>query len=107
MSLDVSLYMGDENCVFEANITHNLVRMADEAGLYDACWHPEIISAVQAKDIIPVLEKGLADLKSRPEYFKVFDAPNRWGRYVDFIPWVESYLAACKENPDAEIRVGR
>lgn len=60
MSLDVYLYeiiiatppelclecvsSGDEhpheNCVFTANVTHNLIPMAREAGIYEACWRP-------------------------------------------------------------------
>ena len=107
MSLDVSLYAVKRTCVFDANITHNLGKMANEAGIYNACWSPETIDAKQAKDIIPFLERGLADLKSRPEHFKQFDAPNGWGKYVDFVPWVEKYLAACKEDPEAEIEISR
>jgi hypothetical protein len=93
--------------VFWSNITHNLNEMAAEAGIYKACWRPEEIGATTAKDIIPLLEIGLADLKERPKYFKKFDSPNGWGTYVDFVPWVEEYLNACKEYPDAEINASR
>ena len=41
-----------EYIVFEANITHNLSRMAREAGLYEACWHPhELLDPVVAAQI--------------------------------------------------------
>ena len=103
MSLDVSLVVE----VFEANITHNLTEMADAAGIYEACWRPEESGAVTASDIIHLLEKGLADLKARPEYFKQFEPENKWGTYDGFVPWVEKYLAACKENPEAIIQVDR
>lgn len=144
MSLDVTL-LGEENTVecicsecghkhskteremlFDANITHNLTDMAEEAGIYEACWRPyrlhpdykemddydeeyefEIHLPIQAKDIIPLLEKGLADLKARPKYFKKFDASNGWGTYEHFVPWVSKYLEACKENPNAIIETSR
>ena len=107
MSLDVYLTAVRPTEVYSANITHNLNSMADAAGIYQACWRPEEIGAKYASDIIPLLEKGLEDLKARPEYFKQFNSPNGWGVYENFVPWVEKYLAACKENPDAEIQVSR
>jgi hypothetical protein len=92
---------------FEANITHNLNRMAEAAGVYDACWHPEAIGATKAGQLIERLTKGLADLKARPGHFELFNAKNGWGLYKHFVPWVERYLEACKAYPDAEISVSR
>ena len=97
----------ETDCVFDANITHNLGKMADAAGIYYACWRPEEINCKLARDIIPILEKGYEDMKSRPDYFKQFDSPNGWGLYIHFLPWVEKYLEACKTYPDAEISVSR
>ncbi len=97
----------ETECVFDANITHNLNKMADAAGIYEACWRPEEIGATKASDIIPILQKGFEDMKARPEYFKKFDSENGWGTYKDFLPWVESYLYACREYPDAIIEVSR
>jgi hypothetical protein len=59
------------------------------------------------KKIIELLEKGLADLKERPEYFEQFNSSNGWGMYEHFVPFVEKYLEACKEYPDAIIEVSR
>lgn len=111
MSLDVSLHAktqaGDVECVFDANITHNLAEMADKAGIYHACWRPDEIQAKKAGDIVDILEKGYQDLKARPEYFEQFNAQNGWGKYKNFLPWVKEYLDACMEYPDAEIYVSR
>jgi hypothetical protein len=93
--------------VFESNITHNLGIMAKEAGIYQACWRPEEINAEYASDIIPLLEKGLKDLKAKPEHYKQFNASNGWGSYEHFVPWVEEYLNACKQYPNAKIEVSR
>ena len=107
MSLDVTLIETRPCEVFEDNITHNLGEMALRAGIYEVCWRPEEIGITKAKDIIHILEKGLADLKSRPEYFRQFDSPNGWGLYDNFVPWVERYLEACKNHPEATIEVSR
>ena len=140
MSLDVYLnrkrylsydegktYTEDDEQVYWANITHNLGKMADEAGVYEALWRPHRLkegynilesdhqaewkfeeeNKTTAKDIIPLLEKGLADLKSRPEHFEKFNSSNGWGMYEHFVPFVEKYLEACKEYPDAIIEVSR
>jgi len=61
--------------LYWANITHNLGEMADKAGIYKALWRPEEIGAKYAKDIIEIVEKGLSDLKARPEYFEQFNSP--------------------------------
>jgi len=110
MSLDFYLqYHLDNNDVevFWKNITHNLNTMADKAGIYKALWRPEEIGAKKAKDVIKLLERGLKELKSRPEYFKKFNPPNGWGDYEGFLKFVESCLEACKKYPNAEIYVSR
>ena len=46
MSLDVELFEkidGVDRLVFEANVTHNLNRMAEAAGFYKEVWRPEEI----------------------------------------------------------------
>ncbi len=128
LSYDAGKTLTEENeTVYDANITHNLGKMADEAGIYEALWRPHRLkegynilesdhqaewkfeeeNKTTAKDIIPFLEKGLADLKSRPEHFEKFNSSNGWGTYEHFVPFVEKYLEACKEYPDAIIEVSR
>ena len=126
MSLDVTLIEGHEEpttrwcdycgvehqcapelVVYDANITHNLNRMAKEAGIYEACWRPEEIGATHARDLIPLLRRGLRKLVEDPEHFKQFNASNGWGLYEHFVTWVSEYLRACEEHPYATIRVSR
>jgi len=97
----------EQELLYDANITHNLTAMADKAGIYKALWRPEEIDAKYAKDIIDIVEKGLEDLKSRPEYFKQFNSPNGWGMYKNFVPFVSDYLDALKQYPDSEIYISR
>lgn len=93
--------------LYSANITHNLGEMAAAAGIYSACWRPEEIGITKASQLIPLLESGLAELKAQPEHFKKYNSPNGWGCYESFVPWVENYLNACKEYPEAEVSVWR
>ena len=112
---------------YNANITHNLNKMARKAGIYEALWRPhrlregydipegdyekewdyEAIVTIKPTEIIPILEKGLRDLENRPEYFKSFNSPNGWGMYKHFVPFVRGYLEACKENKDCIIEISR
>jgi len=92
---------------YSANITHNLNVMAKEAGIYNHLWRPEEIGVTKARELIEPLRAGLAAMKADPKRFKKFDSPNGWGRYRNFVPWIESYLAACIKFPDANIEVSR
>ena len=113
MSLDITLYMeintgGDtlrSVILFDANITHNLGKMADAAGLYPCLWRPHSCGHTLAKDIIPELTRGYNKLKDNPLEFKEYDNPCGWGTYDTFLPWVREYLDACNEHPLASIDV--
>lgn len=67
----------------------------------------EALKQAVAEQLIEPLEKAIADMKARPEYYEQFNSPNGWGTYKDFVPWLEKYLAACKEYPDAVVEVSR
>lgn len=127
-------YEEDNETVYDCNITHNLTRLADEASIYEALWRPfnlhpdyhkedyedefgrtdydaewefECSHTMYAKDVINILEKGLNELKDKPDYYKQFESDNGWGLYIQFVPFVEKYLNACKEFPDAIIECSR
>jgi len=93
--------------VHECNITHNLGKMANEAGIYQVLWRPEECGVKVAGDMIEALEKGLEDMKVRPAHYRQFDAKNGWGTYDDFIPFLDELLTACKRAPKAEISISR
>ena len=65
--------------LYDDNITHNLNKMADAAGIYKYLWKPEELGIEFAKDLIKPLTKGLKDLKSNPEKYKKYNSPNGWG----------------------------
>jgi hypothetical protein len=120
MSLTISLnYLITKKYtqVFSTNITHNLREMANEAGLYEAIWHPyklhkdyfnsdedqyydrafEYNYKIKARRIIPFLRKGLKKLKKDPKKYAAFDSANGWGDYHGLVSFVEKYLEACEE----------
>lgn len=107
MSLDVHLTAVRETEVHWSNITHNLNRMAEAAGIYKHLWRPEEIGITKAEQLIEPLSAGLERMKAQPEFFRQYDAENKWGTYEQFVPWIEDYLQACKDNPDAAVSVSR
>lgn len=85
------------------NITHNLNEMAKAVGLYEVLWHPEEIGITVASQMILPLEKGIKELESNPDKYKVYNPPNGWGSYDDFVRFCKSVLQKCSEYPDAVI----
>ena len=107
MSLDITIYE-KKRCkcweyhrwmeLYSANITHNLWKMASEAGIYEALRRPYMLKewyidtkdyklesiyeeeqTIFAKDLIPIIAKWLKDMKKRPNHYKKFDSENwRW-----------------------------
>jgi len=107
MSLDITLTARRTTEVYSSNITHNLTDMAKEAGIYEHLWRPEEIGITHANQLIEPLTIGLTLMRTYPAKFKAYDAVNGWGVYEDFVIFVENYLLACHQNPDAEIYVSR
>lgn len=93
--------------LYEANITHNLNRMAEAAGIYKPLWRPEENGIAKATELIGPLTDGIEMLESDEPRFQQFDASNGWGTYERFVPWVRAYLDACKRFPDATVTVSR
>ncbi len=131
MSLDVYLTdptaTYDTESLFSSNITHNLWKMADKAGIYEALWRPyrliewysipekdydaeyefEKQQEIKASFIIPYLEKWLKDMKKRRKFYEKLNSPNWWGTYEHFVYWIEEYLEACKRYPDSIVNISR
>ena len=93
--------------LYTANITHNLNKMAKEAGIYYFLWRPDELEITMAKNLIKPLKRGLKLLKSKSEYFRTFDDPDGWGMFDHFVPFVEKYLNACIEFPYSTIEISR
>ena len=102
-------WLGEEGSddAFSANITHNLSQMAAEAGIYVHLWRPDEIGITKAHQLIEPLQAGLSLMKSDPARFQRHNPKNGWGTYEGFVQWIDRYLRACEELPDADVRVSR
>lgn len=107
MSLDVSLNKRKMCSVYDGNITHNLGKMADAAGIYYHLWCPEEIEIKKAKNLIDPLKKGLLELNRNSKKYKKFNPSNGWGNHAVLVRFVENYIEACEENPNSIIKVYR
>ena len=107
MSLDVYLTDANGEEVYSANITHNLNKMASEAGIYKCLWYPDEIGITHAKQLIEPLTAGVAKMATEKAHFEQYNAANGWGTWTNFVPWCARYLQACKDYPEALVRVDR
>lgn len=117
----------DDDYLFSKNITHNLKEMAMAADLYKPIWRPyqlvngydieeddhkkqwefEESVTIKAKDITELVKKGLKKLKAKPDYYKKYNPENGWGSYEGLVKFVEEYLEALEEYPDAIVITSR
>jgi hypothetical protein len=98
---------GETTTVYSANITHNLNRMADAAGIYEVLWRPEEIGITKAWQLIEPLHAGLEKLTADPEAYTQFNPANGWGNYTVLCAFVAQYLATCEQYPQAEVSICR
>jgi hypothetical protein len=107
MSLDVWLEDEAGEELYSRNITHNLCEMADQAGIYKCLWRPEEIDITHARQLIDPLDSGVALLATQKARFEKFNSPNGWGMWEHFLPFCADYLQACRDHPDALVKVSR
>lgn len=101
------IFIRENGPAYKANITHNLGKMADAAGIYEHLWRPDEIGVTHAEQLIHPLTVGLAKLRAEPDKFKALNPPNGWGDYDGLVGFVAGYLAACQAHPAATVRVWR
>lgn len=97
----------ETHTVWRGNITHNLSRMAEAAGLYRCLWRPDEYGITTARDLLQPLREGLAVLRATPARFEALNPANGWGSYPILVLFVADYLAACERWPEATVEVWR
>jgi len=115
MSLTFNLYVDVDTggpelhriVLLNENITHNLMKMANEAGVYEALWEPIENGFASAGDIIEVLESGIRRMIINQEYYEQFNPPNGWGTYGNLLESMCEIVQACREHPKALIYTHR
>jgi len=103
--MSMSIYLECEHCdqtVYEANITHNLAKIALELGIYDCLWGDE---AVYADELIQPLTEAIRLMTVKPDDYRIHDAPNGWGTMDQFLPWCTKLLEQCTKHPDMIITI--
>ena len=99
----------ETECVFSANITHNLSTMADKAGIYDSLWNGNIEDKIikNAGELGDILTPAITRMDLNPDYYRQFNATNGWGTYEQFVPWLEELRDKCVEFPNAKIEISK
>ena len=103
MSLDFTLHSdGYVDIYYAGNMTHNVINMWAEAGVYDSLYTTK---GQIAATIIPSLQAGIADMAAYPEKYEKLNAPNGWGLYKNAYPFLLEVYRGCIENPQAFIDI--
>lgn len=106
MSLDIDLIEYGES-MWSANMTHNLNKIAIEAGVYECLWRPDEIGVKYARDNISNLRFALGFFYSKYDELKKLNPPNGWGDIDGLIEVTQDFLKACMEYPNAIIECDR
>lgn len=88
----------------QLSVMHNLAPLARELRAYDTLWHPVVTSAWQMRPLLQATAQALAERRQ--------ELAPRWndhdcGTYVELEAFVQAYLCACLEHPNATIEVSR
>lgn len=106
MSLDIYLIEYGES-MWSANMTHNLNKIAIEAGVYECLWRPDEIGVKYARDNISNLRFALGIFYSKYDELKKLNPSNGWGDIDGLIEVAQEFLKACMEYPNAIIECDR
>jgi hypothetical protein len=98
MSLDINLQAVRTVNVFYLNVPTCYKPIAEKVGIQTYIWKPEELGISKAEQLINPLRIGLQLLESVPGRVGVAQET-----LDDFVECVRKYLAACEQNPDAEI----
>jgi hypothetical protein len=108
--MSLSIYIKCKHCnayLFDANITHNLGKMADKAGIYYAMWRPEEIGVTRPLQLVHILKKGIRELRKYPTYFHDFETANGWGKYEHLLELAVDYFKACVQYPFEVLEISK
>lgn len=108
ISLSVDVDTGGEEpismCLFDENYTHNVTPMWKKAGVYNALYNSD---GLHADDILDKLSRGVQDMESKPDEYKLFNPENEWGDYEGALEFLSEFYEACQEHPKSIIGVSK
>ena len=63
-------------------------------------WHK-----MKAKDVKPLLDRGIELLKQDPDKYRAMNPENGWGSYDEMLKWLHQIQIAVDEYPEATVSV--
>jgi len=103
MEQTVNLTTKNLDTVYSTKLSRNLSEIATEVGLYRCIWKPGAVGIRTAKELIKPITVGLDKLKENKQHYSENEKLRE--AYTQFIPFLESYLRACKLFPKSFVDV--
>lgn len=107
MELDIYLKEIIQTTVYSDSITHNVVPMAQKAGIYRMVWRPEEAGISVAKELIDPLEKAVKDMINNRGDYVALSPANSLVSYEEFLGFLVRLADNCKRNPQASVTASR
>jgi len=83
------------------NMTYNVSTMVKEACGVTFSW----FDGMTCKQALPILYFCWRNLRRNPSHFRRFEAPNGWGTYEQFMPYMTRFYVMARLHPKGIIRV--
>lgn len=114
---EIDEYSYEDDEYFHLNLTHNLVKMAQECKLlgshlsleggstvtlYDLIWHPKENLGIVVPDMeyLQDITSCYKALLENAEFFKKYNPDNGWGSYEQLLKGVKKYLCVLQSISD-------
>ena len=65
----------------------------------------DLLNGKKCKDVIPILQKGIASMEDDPDTYKKMNPPNGWGTYETALEFLKEILNACETHKDYKIEI--
>lgn len=109
----------ETNEFWHGNITHNLIKMAQECrmecdpqheglSLYDLLWRDDYPWEMSHLEYTQCLMACLVSLTDEPERYRQYNPSNGWGTYEQLVEFVKSFIHALVDEPyEMEIKYSK
>ena len=97
-------WITEKQDVFGINITHNLNKMWEKAGCYNALYLSENKCA---SEIISSLKSAFLTMKENPQFYTLLESDNKWGTYQTALNSLNEIIEACELNLHSLIKISK
>jgi len=108
MSLDIWLEMdtgnGSSLSTDSLNVTYNVFRMYERAGVRDALKGSD---GRAAREVADIFARGADAMKADPGTYEAMNPANGWGDYEGAVEFLEQLADLCRLHPNAVIRTSQ